>query len=326
MKKAYEDTAFEVAKKLGNMGIATKEAAGRLYNLFRKIQNQSPRCIMKKAFTLVELLTVVAIIVLLIGMVMPASFVVRRYAKETKQKAQIMTIGLGLTTFRNDYGDYPPSDEYSDSPDITYCGAQKLSEALLGWDLLGFHPDSAFGGNETDIYNTDTLDKRKGHYLEIGTANAFRLGITADYDGLFADTSFGGTQLRPDTFVICDVFGIKKINLLPKIELPKTKIVKAGTPILYYRANTASKNINNAPPDFPNRIYNYYDNVALVGLNKLADSTKFHRLANSDYFYDEYIVDFKVTSMPWPHRPDSYILISAGMDGEYGTADDITNF
>jgi len=28
----------------------------------------------------------------------------------------------------------------------------------------------------------------------------------------------------------------------------------------------------------------------------------------------------------WPYRPDSYILISAGADGYYGTADDITNF
>ena len=28
----------------------------------------------------------------------------------------------------------------------------------------------------------------------------------------------------------------------------------------------------------------------------------------------------------WPHRSDSYILISAGVDGEYGTGDDITNF
>ena len=28
----------------------------------------------------------------------------------------------------------------------------------------------------------------------------------------------------------------------------------------------------------------------------------------------------------WPYRPDSYILISAGADGLYGTGDDITNF
>jgi hypothetical protein len=42
------------------------------------------------------------------------------------------------------------------------------------------------------------------------------------------------------------------------------------------------------------------------------------------------ILDQKVSSIPgnppYPHRPDSFILISAGLDGLYGTADDITNF
>ena len=45
-----------------------------------------------------------------------------------------------------------------------------------------------------------------------------------------------------------------------------------------------------------------------------------------DYFYD-YIRDPKVSDRhPWPFRPDSYLLISAGMDGLYGTEDDIRNF
>ena len=280
----------------------------------------------KTGFTLVELLTVLAIITMLIGLLVPAMATVRRFAKETKQGAQLTTIGLALTAFRDDYGDYPPSDPYSHIPGAVtqndYCGTQKLAEALLGWDLLGFHPNSGWRSDGLDIdglefaYDPDklrgdvSLHERRGRYLELTTANAFRLG------DLFADT---GPELAPATFVICDVFTVKPVPV-------GAKTVKAGTPILYYRANTASKNIDNDPTDFPTRIYNYYDNVSLVGLNKLTDSTKFHRLANSDYFYDEYIVDFKVTSIPWPHRPDSYILISAGMDGEYGTADDITNF
>jgi hypothetical protein len=34
----------------------------------------------------------------------------------------------------------------------------------------------------------------------------------------------------------------------------------------------------------------------------------------------------KITAKLTPHRPNSYLLISPGYDGEYGTADDITNF
>jgi hypothetical protein len=44
------------------------------------------------------------------------------------------------------------------------------------------------------------------------------------------------------------------------------------------------------------------------------------------YFYQLYIRDFRVQARPWPHRPDSYLLISAGADGIYGTNDDIRNF
>jgi hypothetical protein len=38
------------------------------------------------------------------------------------------------------------------------------------------------------------------------------------------------------------------------------------------------------------------------------------------------IQDPKITQNVWPYRPDSYILISAGPDGYYGTADDIHNY
>ena len=66
----------------------------------------------------------------------------------------------------------------------------------------------------------------------------------------------------------------------------------------------------------------------IIGLGKIGDVAITHRWANPDYgkevFY-EYIRDPKIMATPWPYRPDSYILISAGADGEYGTGDDITN-
>ena len=56
-------------------------------------------------FTIVELLTVLAIIAMLVGLLVPALNLVRNIAKETKQKAQLTTIGLALTAFKNDEGD-----------------------------------------------------------------------------------------------------------------------------------------------------------------------------------------------------------------------------
>ena len=39
-----------------------------------------------------------------------------------------------------------------------------------------------------------------------------------------------------------------------------------------------------------------------------------------------YAQDPKVTTYPWPYNSDTYLLISAGEDGYYGTDDDVRNF
>lgn len=273
-----------------------------------------------KGFTLVEVMTAVAIIAILVALLMPALNMVRRMANETSQKAQFAAIDMAVMAFRNDFGDYPPLS--SDCPSLSnnYCGAQKLAEALLGWDLLGFSPYSKWKADGRDcsgilIYDSNNLDARRGPYLETSKANAFRL---AD---LFANQL--NLAAAPSPFVMCDVFAAKQVAI-------GGKTVKAGTPILYYRANTASKSF--ALPDIPqDRIYNAYDNQELVLLGKMTEPAIQHPLGlniENLYNFDSAggVRDPKITTVPWPYRPDSYILISAGADGLYGTSDDIHNF
>jgi len=270
----------------------------------------------RTGFTVVELLAALGIIALMVGLLIPALSMVRRTAKETKQKAQFTTISLALTTFKNDYGDYPPSDWTPVQFTGDYCGTQKLTEALLGWDLLGFHPKSDFRSNGINdngepVYDVDNpvfFDQRRGPYLELATADAFRLG------NIFNNTA----PLAPNTFVLCDAFGAQKVMLA------NGKTARAGAPILYYRANTSGRTIR--------EIYNAQDNDAIVAIKDIADDGVIgdHPLGKAQnqyqFFYDDYIRDPKISARPWPYRPGSYILISAGVDGLYGTGDDIRNF
>ncbi len=305
--------------------------------------------------TIIEILVVVSIIALLVGLLLPAVHTVQKMAKETKQRAQFTSIELGLAAFKSDFGDYPPSSwsnpAIPGSPQ-DYCGAQKLAEALLGWDLLGFHPDSKWqasglglNAQGQPVLNTvygapDTLDRRKGRYIELEHANAFRLGdsVAGARDGLFPNTSngSGNLPLAPRTYVLCDVFTVNDRKVLTNsstVALPgvAAQMVSPGTPILYYKANTASKVHVDAQVDPINRIYNVRDNWPLVSLRRLADAFKplgerrQHPLEDANFFY-EYIRDLRVQARPWPYRPDSYLLISAGADGLYGTNDDIRNF
>jgi type II secretory pathway pseudopilin PulG len=267
--------------------------------------------------TLVELLIVLAVISLLVGLLIPAVTAVKNSAMEAKQKGQRLAIDVALTTFNSDYGHYPPSDlTFLAGAGTGYCGAQKLCEALLGWDLLGFHPKSEFRADGfigpapgVFIYNAADpvlMGERMKPYLELGTQTAFKLG------DLFARTGTG--SLAPDTYVLCDVFGKTKVTL------PDGKAVNAGAPILYYRADSGGRVIN--------EVYKVMDNDAVVLAKSTADG-RAHPLsditAGYKVFYD-YITDPKITAKQWPYRPGSYILISAGADGIYGTPDDIRNF
>jgi hypothetical protein len=242
----------------------------------------------------------------------------------------------------------------------------KLAEALLGWDLLGFHPKTAWRRDGLDATNgnltydplknrrnppvtgtPETLFERKGPYLELATTPVFHVGVSGPgkNDGLYVLPS--PTVLYYYNYVICDVFGVRKLTADNT-----SKTVTAGTPILYYRANTSSKDITNAI--FENRIYNFKDNQDLIRIGKLTSSGAqsvnhpllYGSAGPSPRFYEyrfKYILtdppppgyggsgigygikDPKI-STPWPYNPDSYILISAGMDGLYGTEDDIHNY
>jgi prepilin-type N-terminal cleavage/methylation domain-containing protein len=279
----------------------------------------------KAGFTMVEILTVMAVMAILIGVLLPALSTARNAARTAKQRVQFISIEQALLAFRNDNGDYPPSSLDSTSG-FDYLGAHKLAEALLGWDLLGFHPKSVWRADGKDSLGTTLYDsssninlsQRKPRYLELETANAFHTGkVTGSFDGLFSNSNCG--SMYPYNYVLCDVFGWTKVDI-------GNKRFSAGMPILYYKANTSGIGLVRDQRQEAVSIYRYSDNKELVTISP-----------NKWYFdndnppvvgFRNFITDPKVsgTALPWPHRPDSYILISAGIDGLYGTADDITNF
>lgn len=288
----------------------------------------------KRAFTIVELLTVMSIIVILIGLMVPALNKVRRYARDVQQKAQFNAINAAVELFNNEFDGYPPSDAL-DSTGVPYCGSMKLCEALMGRDQLGFHTNSVFRRDGADaagrtlLYppNIDAmspalrdnnLKARKGPFLQVENANAVRL-----------QTIYGSNigQFLPTTFVLCDVYA----RQMKSGE-------KTGMPILYYRADTANSyhdpNFVQAMTRSDNRgnLYNYWDNHELVLLGKpwqvsgasgAAGNT--HKMTDPVRFYRNTQSEQIVTTMR-PNRADTFILISAGWDAEYGTADDICNF
>ncbi len=240
---------------------------------------------------------------------------------DLRQRSQLHSISTALLLFENEFEGLPPSDA-NDPVGVPCSGAMKLCEAVMGQDLLGVHSQSVFRADGLDrkgavtLYpeNANRLDPadrdknlkaRRGPYLQPENANAYRLAE------IYGEGNTG--PFPEDAFVLCGVYGCKTAGGM-----------KTGMPILYYRARPGRTAHDVDDPNNPENIYDYRDNYALVCLGVPGQPGTVHPLSDSKRFY--MMIQAKSSDSPRPYRADSFILISAGYDGLYGTDDDICNF
>ena len=267
--------------------------------------------------------TWIALVLVLVSCVAILGFLFSRRPishRDTELMAQLNAMNAAAELSKHEFDVYPPSDA-NDPTGRPYCGSMKLAEALMGQDLLGFHGKSIFRRDGLDaegtlLYPADidglpvalrdsSLKARKGPFLQAENANACRL---VDIYGKGNTGSFA-----ENTFVLCDPYA----RVRPSGQ-------RTGMPILYYRANPSGTAHDVVNPDNPQNVFNYRDNQALLALGAPGRPGETHPLANPKRFYLN--TQNRKTSKSMPSWGNSFIFISAGQDGLYGTADDICNF
>ncbi len=324
-----------------------------------------------RAFTLIEMLVVIAIIALLLAALLPAFSVVRTKAKIAVTQGQFGALDTSINLYRAEKamgGGLPPSatDNPSDrltiadpsetaaGKDVLVAGAQLLVQAMIGADGLGppgFRDvskpkdgewwDNTHKGQDGGIYyiNETTGSVEYPRYGEGGYVDEkmraraksledlYDSGMVINYD---PNGNFAG-----DAPMFVDAF---------------------GTPILYYKARpTSLKLIGNS--EGPG-IYYQEDNGIITGTENGTvpqqegldfgagpDEHDFYHLIHDavspkptdkiDEILDDpnyvhtfalFIMDPSIKARPTPARKDSYLLISAGPDGRYGSDDDVLNW
>ncbi|RLI47915.1 MAG: hypothetical protein DRP09_21945 [Candidatus Thorarchaeota archaeon] len=282
----------------------------------------------RRGFTLVELLTVIAIIALLLSLALPALNEARMKAREVGDKASLRTINDAIENFAAEMGHYPNSRRngvlYPFSGDPTAIldtaawppdqGAHVLFESLVGLDRIGYQKDHFYyvrddGKPMTWDYNLGrpVVTERRSPFVKLESVNVGTMEKAHP-----ASTNFQGNVNNNPVFM-------------------DTLDVSQPRPILYYKARTSRHLLD--------QIYDYGDNAAITDdINRDTGDPYHERFFNKPAGFYEYIWDPKTGVDPSsgvasfgnpsarPYNADTFILINAGRDHEYGTTDDITNF
>lgn len=172
-------------------------------------------------FTLVELLTVIAVIAILAGIAIPVVVGMQSKGRETSARADMNAIKMALTQFKSDYSVWPQV-----SPDATLTGSgdllietpfapasslakseeayDNLTEALT-WNKVDSTspatPDSTFGNLKKRRYldppakTVETKNPKTGYYKLDPWGRRYNIALDWNYNGkidLSTTNTFGG--------------------------------------------------------------------------------------------------------------------------------------
>ncbi len=112
------------------------------------------------AFTLVEMLGVILIVMTLIGILLPTVAKVRSKAKSARAQSEIETLSVALRMYESDLGKYPPNTSQVSNSLYNYLGRQITSGTfnLIVGPYMEFKADSL---NSSQVY----LDPWKSAYV-----------------------------------------------------------------------------------------------------------------------------------------------------------------
>lgn len=348
------------------------------------------------AFSLIELLTVIFIISLLIGVLIPSINSARNAAKKATTAKTIDAIKVALEMFKNDNekdfrltNGYPPSfahpkipgygfDSYlgefpfrcvsESTPPVVY-GAHWLPAMLMGADALGYVRRASVPSTnnlkkspwlwypEGDCASGDPVRvDRQSFYLDPGNV---RMKKTIALPGNFSDGFDAVFEAIGELPVIVDSFDQPILYYVARKHGKMTNMVEAkrlqdrnynrgapqqeGVPYYFHQDNEGFTGSGDAEAqrgwDFGGRLHRrsaagnlVLHDIAEPGEDLTPDQLT---LGTSRETFARYIIDRNMwtslspdSNVSQPMRPvnaDSFLLISAGPDGLYGTNDDVSN-
>jgi prepilin-type N-terminal cleavage/methylation domain-containing protein len=276
--------------------------------------------IMKRGFSLVELLVVIGILALLAGIIAGVTLKMGAHAEQVRIQADLATLATALNAYKQDFGDYPRIPPAMPPIDPSAPPSQRERWVILA---PGADPLMNELGNPDYIYGSEILT-----WAIVAPYPATGSGFTPG-DG--AD-GLGWRERGTRGQAVGSYIDISKFRIKSLMGRYQTLVDYEDMPILYVPAGRQRNAASDPATGYVRRSaaalwdFRYIDPAfSIDGNDSAARLTRVQSLMG-DLNSNGYIDIDPVTKQPLNGESviqGSFILWSAGLDGEFGNLDDV---
>ena len=260
----------------------------------------------RRAFTLIELLVVVGIIAMLAAIVTPAVMNARKAARNASIKTEIDMLHMALMNYKNEYGSFPP------------CSAVPN---VAGTDLASRHLQRIF-------------PRMTGTNAQYQATQAQLLSYINTTTGTFASLTIG-----IDNAIVLWLHGYTSDPTRPVFSTTGTVTLAASSGTVTWTGSQAVRrklfdfDMSRVTSGTDTPLCRYYPSGAKNSFYVYIDSSQYlvsGAVPVTSGFYPHRIPANAVSGFMDPSRPafnpDTFQILSAGVNGTFGDDDDLSNF